>query len=81
VILFVNAYSTYRWISLGSFKQRLRDFLVNVKEFASEDNNDLYLEENEARLELQRQEQYQYMASVPGLLKPSEIVDDVDPDL
>ena len=66
---------------LGSFKQHLRDFLVNVKEFASEDNSDLYLEENEARLELQRQEQYQYMASVPGLLKPSEIVDDVDPDL
>eukprot|EP01040_Poterioochromonas_malhamensis_P016417 gene16417-18623_t len=33
VILFVNAFSTCRWISLGSFKQRLRDFLVNVKEF------------------------------------------------
>eukprot|EP00599_Poterioochromonas_sp_BG-1_P007690 CAMPEP_0173141940 /NCGR_PEP_ID=MMETSP1105-20130129/5798_1 /TAXON_ID=2985 /ORGANISM="Ochromonas sp., Strain BG-1" /LENGTH=1076 /DNA_ID=CAMNT_0014055249 /DNA_START=326 /DNA_END=3556 /DNA_ORIENTATION=+ len=80
VILFVNGLFDVS-MDLTAFKQHLRDFLVNVKEFASEDNSDLYLEENEARLELQRQEQYQYMASVPGLLKPSEIVDDVDPDL
>ena len=52
-----------------------------MKEFASEDNAELFAEEREANLELSRQEQWQYRASVPGLLKPSELADgDGDPD-
>lgn len=66
-------------IDLNPFKQVLRDFLVEIKEFASEDNSDLFIEETEANLELSRQEQWQYRASVPGLLKPEEI--DIDPEL
>lgn len=66
-------------MDLTAFKQHLRDFLVTIKEFASEDNTELFSEENEARVELQRREQYNYMASVPGLLKQSDI--DIDPDL
>jgi exportin-1 len=64
---------------LTAFKEHLRDFLIAVKEFANEDNTELFAEENEAALESQRREQYNYMASVPGLLKQSDI--DVDPDL
>jgi exportin-1 len=64
---------------LNGFKEHLRDFLISVKEFESEDNSELYLEEAEARLEISRQEQMLYRASVPGLLKPDEV--DIDPDL
>jgi hypothetical protein len=35
-------------LDLNDFKQHLRDFLITVKEFASEDNTDLYAEETEA---------------------------------
>jgi hypothetical protein len=33
----------------------------------------LFIEETEANLALSRQEQWDYMASVQGLLKPAEI--------
>ena len=68
-------------LDLNDFKQHLRDFLIAVKEFASEDNSELFAEETEAGLELTRQEQWQYRASVPGLLKPSELPDTLDGDL
>lgn len=64
----------------NAFKQHLRDFLITIKEFESEDNSDLFAEEAEARLQMSRQEQWEYMASVPGLLKPAELVDN-DSDL
>jgi exportin-1 len=67
-------------LDLNDFKQHLRDFLIAVKEFASEDNSELFSEETEAGLELTRQEQWQYRASVPGLLKPSELPDSADGD-
>jgi exportin-1 len=63
----------------NAFKLHLRDFLITIKEFESEDNSDLFAEESEARLEMSRQEQWQYMASVPGLLKPADL--ETDPDL
>lgn len=62
-----------------AFKQHLRDFLITIKEFENEDNSDLFAEESEALQQMTRQEQWQYMASVPGLLKPADI--DIDPDL
>lgn len=65
-------------LDLQSFKQHLRDFLITVKEFAAEDNTDLFFEENEARKELERQQQYEYRASVPGLLTPAEAMNDTD---
>jgi exportin-1 len=66
-------------LDLTAFKQHLRDFLITIKEFESEDNSELYTEETEAQQEMSRQEQWQYRASVPGLLKPAEL--DNDPDL
>jgi exportin-1 len=70
-------------LDLNAFKQHLRDFLITVKEFASEDNSELFVEETEAGLEETRQQQWRYRASVPGLLKPSELEadNDMDPDL
>lgn len=59
-----------------AFKQHLRDFLITIKEFECEDNSELFAEETQAQQELTRQEQMEYMASVPGLIKPSDI--DID---
>jgi exportin-1 len=58
---------------LESYKQSVRDFLVCCKEFELEDNSDLYLDEKEVMEKLMKEEQYQYRASVPGLLKPDEL--------
>lgn len=58
---------------LVAFKQHLRDFLVTVKEFEAEDNSELYIEEVEGGAEMLRQQQWEYRASVPGLLSPQEI--------
>jgi exportin-1 len=58
---------------LTAFKQHLRDFLIAIKEFSSEDNSDLFAEEAEAQQELLRRETQLYRSSVPGLLKPDEL--------
>lgn len=63
---------------LNAFKQLLRDFLVAVKEFQSEDNSELYAEETAASLELTQHELREFRSSVPGLLKPDELDDDDD---
>lgn len=52
------------------FKQHLRDFLVTVKEFAQEDNSELFSEERDAQLQLLQMQQEEYLASVPGLRAP-----------
>ncbi|KAM7280728.1 hypothetical protein ACFE04_007862 [Oxalis oulophora] len=56
------------------FKERIRDFLVQSKEFSAQDNKDLYAEEAAAQQERERQR----MLSIPGLIAPSEIQDEMD---
>eukprot|EP00605_Chrysophyceae_sp_TOSAG23-4_P001486 GSChrysophyteH1.ASY1.ANO1.1623.1 assembled CDS len=59
---------------INAFKQHLRDFLINVKEYAAGDrNDDLYNEERELQQEKVSDELKAYQKSVPGLLKPSEL--------
>ena len=55
------------------FKQHLRDFLVNIKEFAEENNSDMYMEEQEAAAAETEKRRWEYQQSVPGLLKPDEL--------
>ncbi len=47
----------------------------------AEDNSELFAEETAEQLEMSRQEQWEYRASVPGLLKPDELGDFDDSDL
>jgi exportin-1 len=54
-------------IGIEGYKQYVRDFLITCKEFATEDNNELYLEEHEAHAAMIAEEQEQYRRSVPGL--------------
>lgn len=51
---------------LTSFKQHLRDFLVQTKEFTNKDNAELYLEEQEVAREVALKRQME----VPGLIRP-----------
>ena len=67
-------------MDLPSFKTHLRDFLVQLKEFSAENNQDLYSEE-------QQQQQQQLAAAaeaqrlaVPGLVNPNDRPMDDDED-
>ncbi|KAK6936556.1 Importin-beta, N-terminal domain, partial [Dillenia turbinata] len=57
---------------LSTFKNHIRDFLVQSKEFSAQDNKDLYAEEAAAQRERERQR----MLTIPGLIAPSELQDE-----
>jgi exportin-1 len=63
-------------MDLPSFKTHLRDFLIQLKEFSTEDNSGLFGEEQDAQQRQQLEAQQAYRSAVPGLMKPSEIIDD-----
>lgn len=65
-------------MDITAFKQHLRDFLITIKEFESEDNSELYQEEAELRREMANQDDMEYRASVPGLVRPIDMEDDPD---
>ena len=65
-------------LNAEAFKQHLRDFMVSVKEFESEDNSDLFLEETEAKAAQTQRSLLEYRSSIPGLMKPAELDDDPD---
>lgn len=54
------------------FKLEVRDFLIQLKEFAGE-NAELYLEEKESELEAQRKAEMAKALAIPGMVKPSEL--------
>ncbi|XP_078432688.1 protein EXPORTIN 1A-like isoform X2 [Wolffia australiana] len=58
---------------LPTFKNHIRDFLVQSKEFSAQDNKELYAEEAAAQRERERQR----MLSIPGLIAPSELQDEM----
>ncbi|XP_065854585.1 protein EXPORTIN 1A isoform X2 [Euphorbia lathyris] len=58
---------------LSAFKNHIRDFLVQSKEFSAQDNKDLYAEEAAAQQDRERLR----MLSVPGLISPNEIQDEM----
>ena len=60
---------------LTRFKLNLRDFLIQLKEFAG-DNSELFSEDRELELEARAQAERARAAKVGGLIKPSEMADD-----
>lgn len=76
VISFVNGCFDVN-MDLFAFKQHLRDFLINVKQFEQDvDNSELFTEEKQLQQEQETEELRLYQKSVPGLLKPSELDED-----
>ncbi|KAL0382514.1 UNVERIFIED_CONTAM: protein EXPORTIN 1A [Sesamum calycinum] len=72
VTQFVNGLFESR-ADLFLFKDHIRDFLIQSKEFSAQDNKDLYAEEAAAQRERERQR----MLSIPGLIAPNEIQDEM----
>ena len=62
---------------LNRFKLNLRDFLIQLKEFSGGDNADLYAEEREMEREAQAKAERERLSKVGGLIKPSEMDDDL----
>lgn len=56
----------------GAFKHHLRDFLVQTKTFASQDNAELFAEEAAQQVEAEKKR----LAAIPGMLPPSEALQD-----
>ncbi|KAI9277581.1 nuclear export factor CRM1 [Sporodiniella umbellata] len=56
----------------AKFKLEVRDFLIQLKEFAGE-NAELFLEEKEREMEALRKEEMAKALSIPGMIKPSEL--------
>jgi len=60
----------------AAFKQHLRDFLVQLKEFG--DSTELYAEEQQAASDTKALEMRKRQEAVPGLLNPHVRQDDMD---
>jgi exportin-1 len=63
-------------MGLQSFKMHMRDFLIQLKEFSTEDNAGLFGEENETEAQKREESLRQQRQAVPGLFKPDEMADD-----
>lgn len=59
------------------FKLNLRDFLIQLKEFAG-DNTELYAEEKEQQETAAKAAERERLSKVGGLLKPAELDQDDD---
>jgi exportin-1 len=72
-------------LDLVEFKTKLRDFLITMKEFTSEENEMLYAEEREAEAEAMKAREEERAARVPGLAPRTDDdgadVDEDDDDL
>jgi exportin-1 len=64
-------------MDLNTFKSHLRDFLIELKEFSSEDNSGLFAEEQDRAAREREQRIMAERSAVPGMLKPSEIDNDL----
>lgn len=62
---------------IPAFKEHLRDFLVQIREYTGEDDSDLYLEERETALRIAQEEKRQQQMSVPGILNPHEMPEEM----
>lgn len=64
---------------LDTFKAHVRDFLIQLKEFAG-DNTDLFIEEHELEQQRKKQAEMEAARMIPGLVKPSDLPDDMGDD-
>ena len=55
-----------------AFKGNLRDFLITLKEFAGDDNQDLFLDEKEAAVANKQKADFEAALKIPGMVKPSD---------
>lgn len=64
---------------INRFKLALRDFLIQLKEFAG-DNAELFLDEKEEEQRRKAEAERESAMRIPGMLKPSQL-EDKDEDI
>ncbi|PSN52089.1 Exportin-1 [Blattella germanica] len=62
---------------IPAFKEHLRDFLVQIREYTGEDDSDLFLDERETALRQAQDEKRRIQMSVPGILNPHEMPEEM----
>lgn len=62
---------------IPAFKEHLRDFLVQIREYTGEDDSDLFLDERETALRQAQEEKRRIQMSVPGILNPHEMPEEM----
>ncbi|KDR14611.1 exportin-1 [Zootermopsis nevadensis] len=62
---------------IPAFKEHLRDFLVQIREYTGEDDTDLFLDEREAALRQAQEEKRRIQMSVPGIINPHEMPEEM----
>ena len=62
---------------IPQFKEHLRDFIVQIREFSGEDNSDLYLEEREQAIQRAQAEKRQLQLNVPGIIGPHDLPEEM----
>lgn len=62
---------------IPAFKEHLRDFLVQIREYTGEDDSDLFLEEREGALKKAQDEKRKIQIAVPGILNPHEMAEEM----
>jgi exportin-1 len=55
----------------NTFKLHVRDFLIQLKEFAG-DNSELYLDEREEEDQMKKKQEFEERMKIPGLVKPAD---------
>ncbi|KAM3583599.1 Karyopherin transporter [Umbelopsis sp. WA50703] len=76
--VFVQSLFEYN-VNLNKFKTEVRDFLIQLNEFAG-DTDDLYIEEKEAELEQERKLILAKALAIPGMVKPADLPSAMDED-
>ena len=57
----------------SAFKAHMRDFLITIKEFSSDNDQDLFAADKEEQQRAQQHKQLQQRAAIPGLLTQQEM--------
>ncbi len=63
---------------LAKFREHIRDFLIQIREFAGENTFDLFLDQKEEEIRQATLEKRKRQENVPGVLNPHEREDNMD---
>lgn len=62
---------------IPAFKDHLRDFLIQIREFSGADDSDLFLAERESLLKQHEEEKRRRQMMVPGVINPHDIPEEM----
>lgn len=62
---------------IPAFKDHLRDFLIQIREFSGADDSDLFLAEREQLLRQHEEEKRRRQMMVPGIINPHDIPEEM----